>query len=202
MSVSLFLHIKFNPTWFCTPGRSVIVIMYSRGGAEGIASPPFILCEKLGNYMVLENGEWPWSFSRNGLQSRWLDHQVHSFHVRLIHRSHFWGSWDKASGATPLVPYIPVSIRVSSIQVLCLSKLCSHHSTKLHPSILQPCSWDPSRLRATGTALPLHPSSLGSHLIPSMLLDWGWKTSPVALVWPHALLFSFLGMHNSMLHRV
>ena len=62
MSVSLFLYIKFNPTWFCTPGRSVIVIMYSRGGAEGIASPLLIPCEKLGNYMVLENGEWPWSF--------------------------------------------------------------------------------------------------------------------------------------------
>ena len=78
----------------------------------------------------------------------------------------------------------------------------SHHSTKLHPSILQPCRWDPSRLRATGTALPLYPSSLEAHLFPSMLLDWGWKTSPVALVWPHALLFSFLGVYNSMLHRV
>ena len=102
----------------------------------------------------------------------------------------------------PKIKSLTVSIRESSIQALCLSKLCSHHSTKLHPSILQSCRWDPSRLRAAGTALPLYPSSLESHLIPSMLLDWGWKTNPVALVWPHALLFSFLGVYNSMPHRV
>lgn len=129
--------------------------------------------------MVLENGEWPWSFSRSGLQSRWLDHQTISSTS---------GSSTEAIPEAPktkhlvlllLVPYIPVSIRSSpaSRHYDLASSALSLPLNCILP-FSSPVKGGPSAGSGNWHCPPSLPFPLLNHLVSPMLLDWGWEEKP------------------------